>query len=131
MYRHPLLGAEDAMPKFHIHVCTAFEMVPDRVGRQCADRLSATKLAVRYARLLLAKPSYRHIDFKVLQVRDEFGNLVTSLPFRSPEIFIPVTASAGRFALNISNGRHSTLLSGTVSGLDFIKDESHPQTPSS
>lgn len=78
------------MPKFHIDVCTTFEKVPDRVGRELADRKDAIRLAVRYSQLLVAKVAYDHIDFKCLVIRDEFGRLVASLPFRSKPIDVSV-----------------------------------------
>ena len=78
------------MPKFHIDVCTTFEKVPDRVGRELADRKEATKLAVRYIGLLLAKVAYRDIDFRCLVIRDEFGRRIITLPFRSHAIQVPV-----------------------------------------
>jgi hypothetical protein len=82
------------MPKFHIDVCMTFEKVPDRVGRELADRKEATKLAVRYIRLLLAKVAYRDINFRCLVIRDEFGRLITTLPFRSHAIQVPVAPSS-------------------------------------
>ena len=98
------------MPKFHIDVCTAFEKVPDRVGRELASGREATKLAIRYARLLLAKMSYRHIDFKVLVVRDDNGRLVANLPFRSAAIKLPVrppiTPELGAAPAPASTPRH-------------------------
>lgn len=79
------------MPRYHIDVCTTFEKVPDRVGRELADLRAATKLGVRYIRLLVAKASYRHIEFRCLVIRNEAGRLVATLPFRCPaiKIFVP------------------------------------------
>lgn len=82
------------MPRYHIDVCTTFEKVPDRVGRELADIKEATNLAVRYIRLLSAKASYRHIEFRCLVIRNEWGRFVATLPFRSPAIKVPVPPQA-------------------------------------
>ena len=77
------------MPRFYIDVCTTFEKVPDRTGRERGDLRQATKLAIRYIRLLVAKASYRHIEFRCLVIRDERGSLVATLPFNSSLIKVP------------------------------------------
>jgi hypothetical protein len=55
-------------------------MVRDVRGRALTDNRHAIALAARYARLLLAKASYNKIDFRVIEVRNAEGSLVSSVP---------------------------------------------------
>ena len=87
------------MPRYHIHVCTSAEMVPDRKGRSLLDRAHALRLAVRYARLLKAKKSYAHIDVKVLVIQDAEGRLVATVPFNSKPIQVPVSPAVPEFSV--------------------------------
>jgi hypothetical protein len=70
-----------SMSKFHFIICTSCEMIRDR-GRTLDDLSKAVELASRYARLLMAKARYKHIDFKVIEVRDERGWLLETVRFR-------------------------------------------------
>jgi hypothetical protein len=70
------------MSKFHFIVCTSCEMIRDRRGRILDGLSMAVELASRYARLLMVQARYKHINFKVIEVRDERGWLLKTVRFR-------------------------------------------------
>lgn len=69
------------MAKFQFTICTSCEMIGDRRGRTMDDLSKAVELASRYARLLSVKARYAHIDFKVIEIRDERGGLLQTVRF--------------------------------------------------
>jgi hypothetical protein len=69
------------MMKFFFHICTTGEMVRDKRGRTLADIVYAKKLAIRYARLLKAKSTYKQIDFRVIEIMEEGGRLAATIKF--------------------------------------------------
>lgn len=85
------------MTIFYFHVCTGCERVTDKRGRTFPDLAQATRFAVRYAQLLKAKARYKHIDFKVIEIRSEGGQLACTVPFAS--VISSIAAGKGRLIL--------------------------------
>jgi hypothetical protein len=78
-----LFRSENLMTMFYFYICTGCERVRDSRGRTFVDIVHATRFAMRYARLLKSKADYNHIDFKVIEIRDEGGRLACTVPFTS------------------------------------------------